>query len=183
MTSTLRAIIVAPALWAFALYGATPDATRKCRSTVEPGKYLIALDGVISEQKPGDNPIQNVNKDDIESIEVACLNPRDSTVTREAGIPIVIVWTKGAIQQLKGTLTAIVTAQDEQHRRTAKYASDIADLRLPATTAKLRISVEAGERGWIARGTMPLHTSTCVVFDGEPPGSPPSHAARTISCS
>lgn len=179
-----RILFIAPALL---LVGATlvrPDPIRKCGSGQKP---LYAVDGVITElDTEVEDQLQRVDMtgsltNRIMEIQVVCMNPQDSTFNRSRGIPVISIWTHdGPVGRIEPALEAILAAQDEHHRRTARYLDSLEGLELDAPE-QIHFTLELRDDGWIAEAVLQRYLHRCLVWDGE---SPPFHGyvARRPSC-
>ena len=181
MTGWWGAIQVVPVVALIAGLASGSGEARKCGRTTNHGG-LVAIDGVITAVRP-DSLMKHLNADDLQSIEIVCMNPQDSTFNRSSGIPVVSVWTKnGPIAQVKATLSVILAAQDAHHRRESKYIDGLEKIELPASSSRLRVSMKASNHGWVAEATFERMLATCFVFDGTWPGMTGSRTPRTMVC-
>lgn len=123
---------------------------------------LVLADGSVLEQS------------DIFRIEIACMNPRDSTFTSDMliGVGVVSIWTKrGPAARLEPTLAAIIRAQQAHFERHGSYATTLDDLDLPPVDAAIQIALEAQPNGWSVTSSIRRFSQQCFAFAGdiEPP--------------
>src|SRR5688572_20908020 len=125
MITMLRAL---PALSAIAVAIAIlPEHTAplKCGTPVPPGGPFIAVDGVVvgqleQQSKPGTD--YGVAREDLYSLEILCLDPKDSSFVRGRGLPLVSMWTlSGPAPRLKNALDMVRDAQDAHYAKHGVY--------------------------------------------------------------
>ena len=171
MITMLRAM---PALSAIAVAIALlpePTAPRKCGTPVPPGGPFIAIDGVVvgqleQQSKPWTD--YGVAREDVYSLEILCMDPKDSTFVRGRGLPLVSIWTlSGPAPRLKDALDMVRAAQDAHYAKHGAYMKTLDNIRLPENMQRIRLTMRAVDKGWIARATVPNLLSTCSMFDGE----------------
>jgi hypothetical protein len=155
---------------------------RKCRNTTQRDPVMF-LDGL-----PATNEVfKTLAESDIQSVEVTCLNPIDSTRlasgSSAAGLPAIIAWSKrGPASALKPALTALMTAQKAHFARTGAYSRDAATLQLPTLPSELKLSLDATTDGWIARTWVDRRFSpSCAVYVGNVT-VPATHTKDAIAC-
>jgi hypothetical protein len=155
------------------------DSARKCGRPIGPGEPLFAVDGVIRGPAT-DASMSTVDKGDLYSVEVLCLNAKDSTFVRGEGIPLISVWTKsGPVSHLKPVLAAILEAQDGHFRKSSTYIAALDGIKLPARSDRVRVTLQLEDGGWIATSTVDRLMMKCRVFDGH---TPPRSGRREITC-
>jgi hypothetical protein len=143
----------------------SPD--RKCGPQPARQDPVVLVDGVIVKTKPA-SVLQDLGPGEVHSIEILCMDPRDSTLNHSHGIPAVSILTKaGLISTAKRTLAAIVDAQDAHFRRESEYLAGLERISLPPRPAQVHVAMEAGRTGWVARATIDGLPETCVVYDGD----------------
>jgi hypothetical protein len=160
----------------------TESLVRKCRNVTQREPVLF-LDGLVYSSEA----FKAFDEKDIESVEVTCVSPVDSTRlkpgTVTAGLPAIIVWSKsGPASALKPALSMLVAAQDAHFARTGGYARDLTTLGLSAAPREVKLSLEATPTGWSARSWVDRRFSPrCSVFVGNVE-VPPSLVKDAIVC-
>lgn len=140
-----------------------PDSPLKCDTEPPEGKPLVAIDGELTDRKP-----EEIDREEIRSIEIVCMNPRDSTFNRSHGIPVISIWTTGGpASYLEPTLMAILEAQDAHFGRHAEYLETLSEIELPERPSRMQVTLDATESGWVATASIDRMLATCVVYDGE----------------
>jgi hypothetical protein len=168
------------ALFAAADQASASSLPRTCG--VQPGHVdpVTLVDGVVVKQTP-DAALKTVEPESVFSIEVLCLNPKDSTLNRTNGIPAVSIVTKLGLQtSIKRMLSGVVDLQDGYFRLHARYLEQIESLAVPGRTEKLRVDLQVTPHGWLASSK--TEGLTCLVYVGTVPGVPAGIAPREPTC-
>lgn len=163
------------------VFAGTPDRL-KCGLEGADREPLLAIDGELTEREPAEAG-ELLSQDEVELVEIVCLDARDSTFNASRGIPVVSIWTKdGPAGRLEPLLAAILEAQDAHFRRYATYLDDVSELQLPGRIHAIRVSLEADARGWIAWARVDRMLAACLVYDGEVGAPRPRVEPRRPDC-
>lgn len=181
-----RILCLLPAVALVALGTSSPNAARKCgrqQVIAGPGRIvpLMSIDGVVIQ--PGTvHPMSNVVGTDIYSVDIICMDAKDSTFNRTQGVAIISVWTKsGPAPRVTEALDVIRQAQDSSFARNGRYISAVSEIRFPENMKPVQMTLEAGPKGWVARTTLPRFLQTCMMFDGTL-AAQPAGAPRKAAC-
>jgi hypothetical protein len=155
---------------------------RKCGSPEYAGSPIrYVIDGRLLPVDT-DSVLQKLDKDELLSVSVGCINPRDTTFT-PTGLPVIAIWTtRGPVSRMEPTLAAIVAAQDAHRREKSEFAGIVSALSLPEYPRHFRITLQVRSDGWSATIRLDGYSPTCLVYDGAPPTAARSSAARQPEC-
>lgn len=155
-----------------------PSSPLKCDRQPPEGKPLVAIDGELTDQT-----VDDINREEIRSLEIVCMNPEDSTFNRSRGIPVISIWTRGGpASYLESTLTAILEAQDAHFRTHSTYLDKLSEIELPERPATMRVTLDAEDSGWVATAAIDRMLTKCVVYDGEVSRPHPRVPRRQPTC-
>ena len=158
-TLTLLPIMVFAALSGFA----ADPAAKKCGQP--PGVHpLVAVDGEFVQAR-----ISDLDHEEILFVDIVCLDPADSTVTRkQTGIAVVSTWTvDGPVPDLLPALEAVHTAQSAHFETTGTYLDSLDYIDLSEFHADLSLTLRVERGGWVALAAVERLPVECAVFDGE----------------
>ena len=178
----LRAALMPMALLAVASQVWASGSHRKCGVHWAGAGPVTLMDGVVVRNTP-EAALRTVDPESVFSIEVACLNPKDSTLNRTSGIPAVSIVTKSGLQaSIRRVLSTVVDLQDAHFRLHARYLEHVDPVVLPGRVERLRVEIEMGPDGWLARSDVAGLAVTCTVHVGSVPGAPSGVAPREPTC-
>jgi len=180
--SILRPGFLVLGLFALTSLVSASSLPRKCG--IQPGSAnpVTLLDGVVVNQTP-DAALKAVDPESIFSIEVACLNPQDSTLNRTTGVPAISIFTKLGLQaSIKRMLSTVADLQAAHFRLHTRYLEQLEPVLLPGRIDKVRVELEVHPDGWLARSTVEGLALTCTVYVGAVPGAPIGVAPREPAC-
>ena len=180
---TLRVLSLASALALLGVGASAPAVVFKCGGGTAPGgKPLLSIDGVMRWTE--DPSSINVPEKDIHSIDILCMNPKDSTLNRTHGWGVVSIWTKqGPAPRVEEALDVIRGEQDAHLAKHGRYIVALEDIRFPESMKPVRVTMTADKSGWIARTTLPRLLRTCTMYDGTVTGPLPKPARMTTCMS
>jgi hypothetical protein len=183
ITFGLRVLCLAPALALLSIGASAPHAAFKCGGATQPGgKALLSIDGVIRWTE--DLSSIKLPEKDIHSVDILCMDPRDSTLNRTHGWGVVSVWTKqGPAPRVEEALDVIRDEQDAHLAKHGRYILALEDIRFPESMKPVRMTMDADKSGWIARTTLPRLLRTCTMFDGTVAAPPPNQSRKTACVS
>jgi hypothetical protein len=122
--------------------------------------------------------------DAVYALQVACWNPRDSTLSRSVpGIPVYEVVTKTFVEKITSSLVQIEQSQRALLERRGSFSADLAELglaHLQADGVKIVLTVDSG--GWTATATRELMAHRCSVARGAATLREPEGDDRTPRC-
>jgi hypothetical protein len=170
------------ALFAVATLVSASSPPRKCG--IQPGTTnpVTLVDGAVVNQTP-DAVWKVVDPESVFSIEVGCLNPKDSTLNRTTGIPAISIFTRLGMQaSIKRMLTTVADLQGAHFRLHARYLEQLEPVLLPGRVERMRVELEVSPDGWLARYTVDGLGVTCIVYAGTVPGTPTGVAPREPTC-
>lgn len=140
---------------------------RKCRNSIQKTP-LVFIDGRASTELA----VKALDPKAVQYVTVACISPLDSTFLDVAsaapGLSAVVVWTSASpFEKLEPVLNAVRDAQAAHFANTGSYATDLATLRLPATPAEVKVTLNATSTGWTATAWVDRPFSPkCRIFEG-----------------
>jgi len=178
----LRPGLLVLALFALTSLVSASSLPRKCGVQPVPANPVTLVDGVVVNQTP-DAALKAVDPESVFSIEVACLNPKDSTLNRTTGIPAISIFTRLGLQaSIRRMLTTVADLQGAHFRLHARYLEQMEPVLLPGRIEGVRVELEVSPDGWLARSTVEGLAVTCIVYVGTVPGAPTGVAPREPTC-
>jgi hypothetical protein len=156
--------------------------SRKCGVQPAPANPVTLVDGAVVNETP-DAVWKVVDPESVFSIEVACWNPKDSTLNRTTGIPAISIFTRLGMQaSIKRMLTTVADLQGAHFRLHARYLEQLEPVLLPGRIERMRVELAVSPDGWLARYTVDGLGVTCIVYAGTVPGTPTGVAPREPTC-
>ena len=173
-----RALLLAPAVLVVSAAALADTTPAKCGG--QNTAPLVAIDGVITALHM-DSIMQQVPRENLYSLAIVCMNPQDSTFNRRQGINVISLWTvQGPAPRVKTALGEIRDAQAAYFAREGRFATTLKEIAFHDPTGRLTVSLDADDKGWTARATVPRLLETCAVSGGA--AAPEPGAAGEIRC-
>ncbi len=124
---------------------------------------ILTAEGLLRPQGPDD-----IDPDDIHSMEITCWNPATGEFDSGVGVPVIRIHTKGLVDATRAPIEGLLRAQEAHFSQHSRYAHSLDDLVAFGVPRDAMLEFSVTSAGWSA--TTPRHgvAYRCFVFSGDP---------------
>lgn len=175
-TARPTCLLLASAIVAFSLVSAEAIAAKCSRQIqmpgLEPGATVIFVDGLVGRSLMVDGQLvteglDDIDPDNIHSIEVTCWNPTTGEFHSQVGVPAILILTKGLVESTRAPIEGLLRAQKAYFSKFSRYAQNLDDLVGFGLPEDVMLEFSATSAGWSAATPGDDVAYRCVVFSGD----------------
>ncbi len=122
---------------------------------------ILTAEGLLRPQGPDD-----IDPDDIHSMEITCWNPATGEFGGGVGVPIIRIHSKGLVESTRAPIEALLRAQEAYFSQHSRYAQSLDDLVGFGVPRDAMLEFSATSTGWSATTPRDDVDNRCFVYSG-----------------
>jgi len=125
---------------------------------------ILTAEGLLRPQGPDD-----IDPDDIHSMEITCWNPATGEFDSGVGVPVIRIHTKGLVDATRAPIEGLLRAQEAHFSQHSRYAHNLDDLVALGVPQDAMLEFSATSNGWSATTRRDDVAYRCFVFSVDAP--------------